>query len=374
MKIVFMGTPDFAVAALEAILEAGHQVAAVVTQPDKPKGRGKGIQITPVKACAQAHDIPVFQPARVKEKESVEVLRSYGADIFVVAAFGQIVSEEILSMPKYGCVNIHASLLPKYRGAGPIQWAIINGEEKTGVTIMQMDKGIDTGNMLMKEEVMIGPKETGDSLHDKLAAAGARLIVEALPKIEHGELVPVKQNDEEACYAKMLCKSMGKIDWQKSAVELDRLIRGVISWPGAYTGFRGKILKIWEEEVMPEDATVLREMAVQEKEIVSGEMIVQKNGSMSRKTIVQENGSVSRKAIVQENGPVSGELSAQDNVERDNVSVTPGMVVGVDKDAFYVKTGDGLLKILAVQPEGKKRMPVKDFLLGYQIRIGEKLE
>lgn len=221
---------------------------------------------------------------------------------------------------------------------------------------------------------MIGPKETGDSLHDKLAAAGARLIVEALPKIEHGELVPVKQNDEEACYAKMLCKSMGKIDWQKSAVELDRLIRGVISWPGAYTGFRGKILKIWEEEVMPEDATVLREMAVQEKEIVSGEMIVQKNGSMSRKTIVQENGSVSRKAIVQENGPVSGELSAQDNVERDNVSVTPGMVVGVDKDAFYVKTGDGLLKILAVQPEGKKRMPVKDFLLGYQIRIGEKLE
>lgn len=344
MKIVFMGTPDFAVAALEAILEAGHQVAAVVTQPDKPKGRGKGIQITPVKACAQAHDIPVFQPARVKEKESVEVLRSYGADIFVVAAFGQIVSEEILSMPKYGCVNIHASLLPKYRGAGPIQWAIINGEEKTGVTIMQMDKGIDTGDMLMKEEVVIDPKETGDSLHDKLAAAGAKLIVEALPRIESGELVPVKQNDEEACYAKMLCKSMGKIDWQKSAVELDRLIRGVISWPGAYTGFRGKILKIWEEEVAPEEP------------------------------IVQKNGSVSRELIVQENGSVSGELSAQNKAERDNVSVTPGMVVSVDRDAFYVKTGDGLLKILAVQPEGKKRMPVKDFLLGYQIRIGEKLE
>lgn len=326
MKIVFMGTPDFAVAALEAILEAGHQVVAVVTQPDKPKGRGKGIQITPVKACAQSHGIPVFQPVRVKDKESVEVLRSYEADIFVVAAFGQIVSEEILSMPKYGCVNIHASLLPKYRGAGPIQWAIINGEEKTGVTIMQMDKGIDTGDMLMKEEVMIDLKETGDSLHDKLAAAGARLIVEALPKIERGELVPVRQNDEEACYAKMLCKSMGKIDWQKSAEELDCLIRGVISWPGAYTGFRGKILKIWEEEVVSEDETA------------------------------------------------SGAPIGQDKANFDGVSAAPGMVVGVDKDAFCVKTGDGLLKILAVQPEGKKRMPVKDFLLGYQIRIGENLE
>ena len=147
MKVVFMGTPDFSVDALEAILTAGHQVPAVVTQPDKPKGRGRGVQVTPVKACAQAHGIPVFQPVKVREKEAVEVLRSYHADVFVVAAFGQILSEEILTMPRYGCVNIHASLLPKYRGAGPIQWAIINGEEKTGVTIMQMDKGIDTGDM-----------------------------------------------------------------------------------------------------------------------------------------------------------------------------------------------------------------------------------
>ncbi|MDE7197790.1 MAG: methionyl-tRNA formyltransferase, partial [Lachnospiraceae bacterium] len=184
MKIVFMGTPDFAVGALEAIVEAGHQVTAVVTQPDKPKGRGKEMQMTPVKICALSHGIPVFQPVKIKEPEAVERLRGYEADLFVVAAFGQILSEEILTMPKYGCVNIHASLLPKYRGAGPIQWSIINGERITGVTIMQMEKGLDTGDMLFRTEVEIAPGETADTLHDKLAAAGAELIVEAIPKIE----------------------------------------------------------------------------------------------------------------------------------------------------------------------------------------------
>lgn len=310
MRVVFMGTPEFAVGALEAILAAGHQVAAVVTQPDKPKGRGKEVQMTPVKACAVSHGIPVFQPVRIKEREAVETLRGYQADIFVVAAFGQILSEEILAMPRYGCVNIHASLLPRYRGAGPIQWAIINGEEKTGVTIMQMDKGLDTGDMLLKKEVVIGPRETGDSLHDKLAAVGAGLIVEALSGIERGELVPEKQREEETCYAKMLHKSMGRIDWQQSAAELDRLIRGLLSWPGAYTAFRGKNLKIWEAEVSawPEDT-----------------------------------------------------------------GAAPGTVAGVDREAFYVKTGDGILRILAVQPEGKKRMAVKEFLLGYQVKAGEQL-
>lgn len=319
MKIVFMGTPDFSVGALEALIDAGHQITAVVTQPDKPKGRGKEVQMTPVKVCAMAHDIPVFQPLKVKSADAVEVLRSYEADVFVVAAFGQILSEEILNMPRYGCVNIHASLLPKYRGAGPIQWALINGEEKTGVTIMQMDQGIDTGDMWMKTEVAIDPKETGDSLHDKLAQAGARLIVEALPKIESGEITPVKQNDAESCYAKMLHKSMGRIDWQQSAKALDCLIRGLISWPGAFTVFRGKNLKIWEEE--PVTAKELPE----------------------------------RNATVQMQG------------------AEPGTVTAVEKDAFYVQTGDGLLKISAVQPEGKKRMDVKDFLLGYPVKIGEKL-
>lgn len=320
MKVVFMGTPEFAVGALEAIILAGHQVLAVVTQPDKPKGRGKEIQVTPVKACAAAHGIPVYQPARIKEQEAVEVLRSFQADIFVVAAFGQILSEEILSMPEYGCVNIHASLLPRYRGAAPIQWAIIQGEGRTGVTIMQMDKGLDTGDMLMKAEVPIDPKETGDSLHDKLAAAGAGLIVEALAAIERGELTPVKQNEEETCYAKMLQKSMGRIDWQQDAKKLDCLIRGLISWPGAYTGFQGKNLKVWEEEPMTE-------------------------------------------------AEAAEDAAMQKNIR----DAAPGMVVGVDKEAFYVKTGEGILKILSVQPEGKKRMPVKDFLLGYQIKAGEQL-
>ena len=321
MNIVFMGTPDFAVSALEAIIEAGHRVTAVVTQPDKPKGRGKELQMTPVKECAVAHGIPVFQPVRVKDEEAVGTLRKYNADIFVVAAFGQILSEEILNMPKYGCVNIHASLLPKYRGSAPIQWAIINGETVSGVTIMQMDKGIDTGDMLMKSEVIIDPGETGDSLHDKLAQAGARLIVEALPKIESGEITPVKQNDADSCYAKMLQKSMSRIDWHQSAETLDRLIRGLISWPGASTVYRGKTLKIWEEQVAQQEE--LQRMAAA-------------------------------------TGTGIGHIK-------------PGTVVLVEKDAFYVQTGEGILKILTVQPEGKKRMAVKDFLLGYQIKEGEML-
>lgn len=322
MRVVFMGTPDFAVGALEAILQAGHQVAAVVTQPDKPKGRGKEIRMTPVKACAVSHGIIVFQPVKVKEQEAVETLRGYNADIFVVAAFGQLLSEEILSMPRYGCVNIHASLLPKYRGAGPIQWAIINGEEKTGVTIMQMDKGLDTGDMLLKEEVRIEPKETGDSLHDKLAAVGAGLIVEALAKLERDELTPEKQKEEETCYAKRLQKSMGRIDWQQSAKRLDCLIRGLISWPGAYTVLHGKNLKIWEVE------------AVEEAESTA-------QGSM---------------------------------LQTDSDQILPGTVARVEREAFYVKTGEGLLKILAVQPEGKKRMPVREFLLGYPVKAGEQLQ
>ena len=198
MKIVYMGTPDFAVAPLEAIIKAGHEVTLVVTQPDKQKGRGKEMQMTPVKECALRHGIPVFQPVKIKEAASVAELAGYPADIFVVAAFGQLLSEEILSMPKFGCVNIHASLLPAYRGAAPIQWAVINGEKESGVTIMQMEKGLDTGAMYCKRSVPIDRKETGESLHDKLMAVGAELIVEALPKIERGELKPEKQEDRKS--------------------------------------------------------------------------------------------------------------------------------------------------------------------------------
>lgn len=186
MKIVFMGTPEYAVGALEALWKAGHDIRAVVTQPDKPKGRGKEVQMSPVKQFAVSHDISVFQPVRIKKPEAVEQLKTYEADVFVVAAFGQILSQEILDMPRFGCINIHASLLPKYRGAAPIQWAIINGEEKTGVTIMQMDAGVDTGDMLFKSEVAIAPEDTYASLQDKLARAGADLIVPALAAVEKG--------------------------------------------------------------------------------------------------------------------------------------------------------------------------------------------
>ena len=241
MKIVYMGTPDFAVAPLEAMIKAGHEITLVVTQPDKQKGRGKEMQMTPVKECALRHGIPVFQPVKIKEAASVAELAGYPADIFVVAAFGQLLSEEILSMPKFGCVNIHASLLPAYRGAAPIQWAVINGEQEGGVTIMQMEKGLDTGGMYCKRSVPIDKKETGESLHDKLMAVGAELIVEALPKIESGELKPEKQDDSLTCYAPRLTKAMGQIDWEKDAVSIERLIRGLNSWPSAYTYYRGKI-------------------------------------------------------------------------------------------------------------------------------------
>lgn len=253
IRIVYMGTPDFAVEPLEAIIKAGYEVAAVVTQPDKQKGRGKEVKMTPVKECALRHGIPVFQPVKIKEPEAVAELEKYQADLFVVAAFGQLLSEEILNMPEYGCINIHASLLPAYRGAAPIQWAVLNGEKESGVTIMQMDKGLDTGDMLLKRSVELSPKETGDSLHDKLMHLGAELIVEALPKLEKGELVPEKQKDELSSYAKKLTKAMGQIDWSKDAVSLERWIRGLNSWPSAYTFFGGKTLKIWEARVAEEN-------------------------------------------------------------------------------------------------------------------------
>lgn len=251
MKIIYMGTPDFAVGPLKALIEAGHEVCAVVTQPDRQKGRGKEMAPSPVKECATEYGLPVLTPVKIKEAEAIEELKKYPADIFVVAAFGQILSEEILNMPKYGCVNIHASLLPKYRGAAPIQWSIIDGEKETGVTIMQMDKGLDTGDILFQKKVPITEEETGETLFDKLAEAGAQLIVEALAKIEIGEVNPVKQDDNNSCYAKMLSKSIGKIDWNKSAVEIERLVRGLNSWPSAYTEYKGKQLKIWKAEVLP---------------------------------------------------------------------------------------------------------------------------
>lgn len=244
-----MGTPDFSVGALEALLKAGHEVTAVVTQPDKCKGRSDKLIFSPVKECALSHGIAVLQPEKIKRPEAVEELRKYPADVFVVAAFGQILSKEILDMPKYGCLNIHASLLPRYRGSSPIQWAVINGEEETGVTIMQMNEGLDTGDILYQKTLKIAPKETGESLFEKLSLLGAEAITEALPLLEEGKLTPIPQKEEEATKTVMLKKTMGEIDWTKSAKEIERLVRGLNSWPSAYTYMGGKQLKIWDADV-----------------------------------------------------------------------------------------------------------------------------
>ena len=250
MKVIYMGTPDFSVGALEAIIKAGHEVVLVVTQPDKPKGRGKAMQASPVKECALSHGIEVFQPTKIRESENVEYLRKFGADIFVVAAFGQILPKSILDMPKYGCVNIHASLLPKYRGAAPIQWAVINGDEVTGVTTMLMNEGIDTGDMIAKKQVRLAEDETGGSLFDRLADTGAELIVETKKMLEEGTAEFTPQNSEEATHTSMISKELGSIEWSKPAAEIERLIRGLNPWPSAYTRLKGKTFKIWKAQVV----------------------------------------------------------------------------------------------------------------------------
>lgn len=249
MKVIFMGTPDFAVETLEAVIKAGHEVALVVTQPDKPKGRGNAMQASPVKECALAHGIEVYQPKKIREQECVDYLAGFGADIFVVAAFGQILSQALLDMPKYGCINVHASLLPKYRGAAPIQWAVINGEQTTGVTIQQMDIGIDTGDIIAQEELTLAADETGGSLFDKLAAVGADLCVKAMEQIASGTATRTPQDESAATHTSMIRKDFGHIDWNKSAKEIERLIRGLNPWPSAYTHLDGKTLKIWKATV-----------------------------------------------------------------------------------------------------------------------------
>ena len=253
MKVIFMGTPDFSVGTLEAIVEAGHEVVLAVTQPDKPKGRGKAVQFSPVKEAALAHNIPVFQPKKIREPENIEELRKYEADIMVVIAFGQILPKEILEMTPYGCVNVHASLLPKYRGAAPIQWAVIDGEKTSGVTTMQMDEGLDTGDMILKDEIVLDEKETGGSLHDKLADMGAKLLIETLTALENKTATFEKQGESPTAYARMLDKKLGQIDWKEEAVKLERLIRGLNPWPAAYTTWDEKTMKIWESEVKEEE-------------------------------------------------------------------------------------------------------------------------
>lgn len=320
MRIVFMGTPDFSVPALKALVEAGHQVIAVVTQPDKPKGRGKEVQMTPVKIQAMEYGIPVYQPAKVREASFVEVLKGLEADVYVVIAFGQILPKAVLELPKYGCINIHASLLPKYRGAAPIQWCVIDGERETGITTMMMDVGLDTGDMLEKAVIPIEEKETGGSLHDKLSMAGGDLILSTLKKLEEGTLVRTPQTDEGTCYAKMLTKSLGDIDWNQGAVSIERLIRGLNPWPSAYTMWNGKTIKIWAADVIA--------------------------------------------------GREAAEFLSESGVPAET-GTAPGTVVCSDKRRLVVCTGGGLLSIRELQMEGKKRMDTPAFLRGYPIPAGD---
>ena len=245
-KVVFMGTPDFAVGTLKALIDSKYEVAAVFSQPDKPKGRGKALQMTPTKEVAVEAGIPVYQPAKIREAQWLSVLEELAPDVIVVVAFGQIIPESILKLPKYGCINVHASLLPKYRGAAPIQWAVIAGDEKAGVTTMLMAEGLDTGDMLLTSETPVGARETAGELFDRLAQSGAELLTETLVRLD--EITPRPQNDAESCYAHMLDKKMAVIDWSKSARELDCLVRGLNPWPIALTSLAGERLKVYAAE------------------------------------------------------------------------------------------------------------------------------
>ena len=268
MKIIFMGTPEFAVPSLRALVDSGDEVVAVVTQPDKPKGRGLEVAPPPTKVLAERHGIPVLQPAKIKTEEFFNELKKFNPDLICVAAYGKILPKNILDLPHYGCINVHASLLPKYRGAAPINWAIIRGEKVTGITTMKMDEGMDTGDMLLKKEVPIEDEDTGETLSEKLSEIGARLLIQTIKLLKEGRLNPAPQDHSQATYAPMLKKEDGKIDWQKSAEEIRNLIRGALPWPSAYTNLEGKLLKIYKArlaegggkpgEVMKSDSGILR--------------------------------------------------------------------------------------------------------------------
>lgn len=310
MRIVFMGTPDFAVGSLKALRESGkHEIVGVVTQPDRPKGRGNKMLMTPVKEYALEAGYTVYQPQKVKTPEFVQILRDLNPELIVVAAFGQFLSKEILELPKYGCINVHASLLPKYRGAAPIQYAIIKGEKESGVTIMQMDIGMDTGAMLSKVVVPIGENTTMGELHDALRAEGAALLLTTIDDIAAGKAVAVPQNNDEATYATLLDRSMEHIDWSKTAQEVHNLIRGFNPAPSTFTKLpNGKSLKIWGSRLTDKTSTA-----------------------------------------------------------------AAGTVVETAKHSFFVACGEGVVEITEVQPESKKRMPAQVFLNGRGVQVGEVL-
>ena len=309
MRLVFMGTPDFAVASLEALLQSDDSVVGVVTQPDRPKGRGQVLTPSPVKLLAQREKIPLLQPLKMKDPEFLQTLAEWKPDLIAVTAFGRILPPVVLSLPPRGCINVHGSLLPKYRGAGPIQWAIINGEMETGITTMLMDEGMDTGAMLLQEAIPITPEDTAGTLSPRLAELGGRLLVETIARLKAGTLVPRQQDSSQATMAPLLKKEDGLIDWTLPAVALASRIRGLAPWPGAYTVVPGgDRWTIWRAQAIP--------------------------------------------------GPITK---------------PPGAVVAVTNEAIHVATGEGVLALLELQPANSRRMVVSQYLAGHPIAIGLQL-
>lgn len=307
MKVVYMGTPDFAVPPLRALVKAGYEVVGAVTQPDKPKGRSKTLLPPPVKEEALKYNIPIYQPLKVREPEFLETLKNLAPDVIVVAAFGQIIPKAILDLPEFGCLNIHASLLPKYRGAAPIQQAVINGDKEAGVTIMKMGTGLDTGDMISQAAVLLTEDETGGSLFDRLSELGAELLIKTLPSVFDRTAVYEPQPEESPTpYAGMITKQMGLLDFKKDAETLERLIRGLNPWPSAYAYLNGKTLKIWKADVEKREAE----------------------------------------------------------------NEAPGTVIKADKNGVYVACGQDILILKEVQLEGKKRMDAASFLRGHQLEPG----
>lgn len=305
MNIAFMGTPDFAVPSLEKIIEK-YGVKIVVTQPDKPKGRGKKMTISPVKEVALKHEIEVIQPIKIRtDEEAIEKLKNLDLDFIIVVAFGQILPKSVLDIPKYGCINLHGSLLPKYRGAAPIQWSVINGDKYSGNTTMLMDVGLDTGDMLLTNKVEISEDLTSGELFDILKDSGADLLVETIEKVYNGDITPIKQNDDESTYASMLNKEMANIDWSKSAWEIHNLIRGMNPWPIAYTDYSQQKMKIYASKVI-------------------------------------------------------------DDTKQD----TPGKILKVDKSGISVGTGKGILLIKKIQFPNGKPLEVSQYLNGHDIETG----
>ena len=307
-RLIFMGTPDFAVPPLKALIDAGHTISAVVTRPDRPKGRGRALTMPPVKAIALDAGIPVLQPERIKESAFLESLERLAPDIIVVVAYGKILPPALLALPPKGCINLHSSLLPKYRGAAPINWAIVQGERETGVTTMIMDEGMDTGPLLMKEVVPIGDDDTAQTLHDRLSAVGAELLVKTVDGVLKGTVKPVPQDEGGATYAPMLTKEDGRIKWDATAVEIKNLVRGLFPWPGAYTRWEGKAVKITKVAARPGENTD-----------------------------------------------------------------APGIILAVGEKGIEVAAGSGIVTVLELQPESKRKMTAADFIKGYRIGTGQVL-